>query len=205
MCLLFPSQNISLGRRAEDFGTQSGIAMVVSLILLLVITLMGLAVAYVSSVQSELASAITNKPLSLEAAETCFDNAIEWLSTTNGKNWVNGPGLPNELVNSVGGLSRLTVLSDTIPLNISDSRTKEAIDRIGLSNFSSCIVEKISTSTNGNTGNEIGTSNGYGDSSFVYTIKITAVGNYNIPTVGITNWQSNSSHSILEAVVEYVP
>lgn len=200
---LFHNEACVLSRRVTDLGTQSGIAMVVSLILLLVITLMGLAVAYVASVQSELASAITNKPLSLEAAETCFDNAIEWLATSNGKSWVNGVGAPNELVNAVGGLTKLTVLSDTTPVNGSDSRTQNAKDRVGRSDFSSCIVEKLSTNTNGSTGNEIGTSNGYGDSSFVYTIKITAVGNYSVPTGINALWQPNTSKSVLEAVVQY--
>ena len=83
---------------------QAGLAMVVALILLLVITLMGMGIAYVASVQSELVAAVTNKPLSMDAGETCFDNAVEWLSTPSGQSWVNGLGDAYELAGSSGPL-----------------------------------------------------------------------------------------------------
>jgi Tfp pilus assembly protein PilX len=188
---------------------QAGLAMVISLILLLVITLMGMGVAYVASVQSELVAAVTNKPLSMDAGETCFDNAIEWLSTPSGQSWVNGLGDAYDLAATAGPLKGKTVLGDTIPLGQSDNRSAKFKDRLGRATYTSCIVQKISSSTNGNTGNEIGTSNGYGVSSFVYVIRITSVGNYDAPMSGsVINplfWQSNSSRTVLEAVVQYTP
>lgn len=190
-------------------GAQNGLAMVVALILLLVITMMGMGVAYVASVQSELVAAVTNKPLSIDAGETCFDNAIEWLSTTSGQSWVNGLGSAYDLASAGGPLAGKTVLSDTVPLGQTDSRSSKFKNRLGRSTYTSCIVEKISSSTNGNTGNEIGTSNGYGVSTFVYVIKITSTGNYDALMSGTSInpvfWQSNSSRSVLEAVVQYTP
>ena len=71
------------------------------------------------------------------------------------------------------------------------------------------MVEKVSSSTNGNTGNEIGTSNGYGASTFVYVIRITAVGGYNVAmngqTIDTIRWQSAASRSVVEAVIQYTP
>ena len=58
----------------QQLPAQSGLAMVISLILLLVITVMGVGIAYVASVQSDLVAAVVNKPLSIDASETCFDN-----------------------------------------------------------------------------------------------------------------------------------
>ena len=188
---------------------QSGIAMVVALILLLVITLMGMGIAYVATVQSDMVSAVVNKPLSIDAAETCFDNAVEWLSTTSGKTWVNGVGAAQDLAATGGPLSSNSTLIDTTPLGQADSRSTLFKQRAGSASYSSCIVEKLSSSTNGNTGNEIGTSNGYGASTFVYVIRITAIGGFNVPMNGqlidTTRWQSGASRSIVEAVVQYTP
>ncbi len=189
--------------------SQSGLALVVSLILLLVITAMGVGIAYVASVQSDLVAAVVNKPLSIDASETCFDNAIEWLSKPAGQTWVNGQGSPVDLAASGGPLAGKTVLGDTVPLGQTDTRSPKFKDRAGRAAVTSCVIEKISSSTNGNSGNEIGSSNGYGSSSFVYTVRITANGNYNAPMNGNVIdknfWQSNSSKSVLEAVVQYTP
>jgi Tfp pilus assembly protein PilX len=190
-------------------SAQSGIAMVISLILLLVITAMGVGLAYVASIQSELVAAVVNKPLSIDASETCFDNAIEWLSTASGKGWVNGFGSPLNLAASGGPLAGKTVLGDTAPFGQADTRSAKFKDKAGRSTYTSCMVEKISSSTNGNSGNEIGTSNGYGASTFVYVVRITAAGNHNVAMNGSVVdknfWQSNSSKSVLEAVVQYTP
>lgn len=190
-------------------GTQSGIAMVVALLMLLVITLMGMGIAYVANVQSDMVAAVVNKPLSIDAAESCFDNAVEWLATTQGKTWVNGAGTMQDLAASGGPLSVNSVLLDTTPVGQNDSRSASFKQRASNANYISCIVEKVSSSTNGNTGNEIGTSNGYGANTFVYVIRITAVGGYNVAMNGQaidTNlWQPGSSRSTVEAVVQYTP
>lgn len=188
---------------------ESGLALVITLILLLVLMAMGAGIAYVASVQSDLVSAVANKPLSIDAAETCFDNALEWVAKSEGQAWVNGLGTALDLAANGQALYGQTALKDTTPLGQTDSRSTKFKDRAGRATYTSCIVEKIGSSTNGNSGNEIGTSNGYGASNFVYTIRITAIGNYNVSMNGsVINknyWQSNSSKSVLEAVVQYTP
>ena len=188
---------------------QSGLAMIISLILLLVITAMGVGLAYVASIQSDLVAAVVNKPLSIDASETCFDNAIEWLSKPGGQSWVNGLGSPVDLAANGMSLNGKTVLGDTTPVGKSDQRSAKFKDKAGRATYTSCVVEKISSSTNGNSGNEIGSSNGYGSSTFVYVVRITANGHYNVAiNGGIVDknmWQSNSSKSVLEAVVQYTP
>lgn len=188
---------------------ESGLALVVTLILLLVLMVMGSGIAYIASIQSDLVAAVANKPLSIEAGETCFDNAIEWMGTSAGKSWVNGVGAPYDLATTGNPLNGKTILADTVPLGLSDARSTKFKDRAGRASYSSCIVEKLASTASLGIGTEVGTSNGYGVSTFTYTIRITATGNYNVPlSAGIINkafWQSNSSRSVLEAVVQYTP
>ena len=204
-----PDSQMVATHALSNASGQAGLALVVSLILLLVLTAMGMGLAYVASVQSDLVAAVANKPLSIDAGETCFDNAIEWLSKPGGKAWVNGLGSPLDLAATGGPLNGITVLGDTVPVGKADIRASEFQSRVGRAAYSSCIVEKISSSTNGSTGNEIGTLNGYGESNFVYIIRMTAVGNYSVAMAGgVINpkfWQSNSSKSVLETIVQYSP
>lgn len=192
---------------------QSGIALVVTLILLLVLMVMGAGISYLASMQADLVSAVANKPISIEAGETCFDNAIEWLSTTtgnpSGRSWINGVGTAYDLAAPGGPLNTNSILTDTIPQGQTDARSSKFKDRAGRASYSSCIVQKLASTSSLGVGTEVGTSNGYGVSTFTYTVKITSIGNYNVPlTSGVINtqfWQSNSSRSSLEAVVQYTP
>ena len=188
---------------------QQGFALVITLILLLVLVAMGVGISHVATIQSDLVAAVVHKPVSIDAGETCFDNALEWMSTSAGKLWVNGAGTPIDLAASGNPLAGKTTLADTVPLGQTESRTAQFQNRMGRALYSSCIVEKISSTTTRGTGYEIGTSNGYGVSSFVYTIRITAIGHFNVAlnagAIDQNYWQSNSSRSTLEAVVEYTP
>jgi Tfp pilus assembly protein PilX len=208
MSHLSPDQTISSKLSAARVRPkQSGFALVIALIMLLVLMTMGAGLSYIASSQSDMVSAVANKPLSIEAAETCFDNALEWLATTPGITWVNGDGQAYDLAATGKPLYGKTVLSDTVPLGQADSRSAMFKSRAGRASYNSCIVEKVASTATYGIGSEIGTANGYGGSSFTYTIRITATGNYNVAMNGglidKTFWQSNSSRSILEAVVQY--
>ncbi len=198
--------NPHLLRRSQE---QSGIALVVTLILLLVLMVMGAGVSYIATMQSDLVAAVANKPISIEAGETCFDNAIEWFATSAGNSWIKGVGTAYDLAATGAPLNGKTMLADTIPLGQTDARSAKFKDRAGRASYSSCLVQKLASTASLGIGNEVGTSNGYGVSTFTYTIKITSIGNYNVPLTGsainTTFWQSNSSRSVLEAVVQYTP
>ena len=111
----FPDSQMMTSPAMSHVSGQAGLALVVSLVLLLVLTAMGMGLAYVASVQSDLVAAVANKPLSIDASETCFDNAVEWLAKPAGQSWVNGLGAPMDLAASGGPLNGKTVLGDTIP------------------------------------------------------------------------------------------
>lgn len=194
---------------SPQLKSQRGIAMVVSLVMLLVLVAMAVATTYVASIQASMVSSLTNKPVSIDVGDTCFDNAIEWLSRGTGQTWVNGDGSPVDLASAGNPLSAVSLLTDTIPLGSNDARSVMAKDRASRAQFHSCILEKAASTTTRGVGYEIGTSNGYGASSFVYTIKMTAIGDVNVQASGAvinsTYWQAQSGRSTLELVLDYTP
>lgn len=194
---------------SPQLKSQRGIAMVVSLVMLLVLVAMAVATTYVASIQASMVSSLTNKPVSIDVGDTCFDNAIEWLSRGTGQTWVNGDGSPVDLASAGNPLSAVSLLTDTIPLGSNDARSVIAKDRASRAQFHSCILEKAASTTTRGVGYEIGTSNGYGASSFVYTIKMTAIGDVNVQASGaVINpayWQAQSGRSTLELVLDYTP
>ncbi|WP_114689372.1 hypothetical protein [Polynucleobacter necessarius] len=99
-----PNSSLVCNQPIVHFPAQSGIAMVTTLILLLVITAMGL-IAYIASVQSDLVSAVSDKSLSIEAGEACVDDAIDWRSSSEGRSWLNIAILnkPENLLKLPGG------------------------------------------------------------------------------------------------------
>lgn len=183
--------------------------MIISLVMLLVLMAMGIAITHVANLQSNLVSAVTDKSLSIDAAETCFDNALEWLVTPAGQGWVKGTGLPLDLAATGNALNGKTLLVDTAPSSGIDPRNSKFKKRIESASYSSCIVEKLTTITADGIGNEIGTPRTYNASNLTFTIRITAVGQYNISTLSgaikAIFWKSNASQSTLEAVVLYTP
>jgi len=188
---------------------QQGIAMVVSLVMLLVLVAMAVATTYVATIQANMVSAVAGKPISIDAGETCFDNAIEWLSKGAGQTWINGVGAPYDLAATGNPLNSISLLTDTIPLGSSDARSMMAKDRASRAQVHACVVEKAASTTTRGVGYEIGTSNGYGVSSFVYTIRMTAIGDVNVQSSGTlinpTYWQPHSGRTTLEMVLDYTP
>lgn len=168
---------------SSHLHAQSGIAMVTTLILLLVITAMGLAIAYVASAQSDLVAAVSDKPLSIEAGEACVDDAIDWLSTSDGRGWLNGALLnkPVNLLQSPGG-----------PLL---GKTVQGIKR---ASYSVCAVSLVNARPIENIGGEIGTVNGYSTRTFTYDLLISTTGN-------AANGMAVSSKSDLEVVLRFTP
>jgi Tfp pilus assembly protein PilX len=74
------------------FRSQSGFALIVTLLLLLVLMLMAAGIAYMGSTYVDLSNSVSYKPQSINAAETCVDQATDWLKTNDGINWATGVG-----------------------------------------------------------------------------------------------------------------
>lgn len=179
----YPNSSLVGSQPIVYFPAQSGIAMVTTLILLLVITAMGLAIAYIASVQNDLVSAVSDKPLSIEAGEACVDDAIDWLSSSEGRGWLNAAILnkPENLLKSPGG----PLLGKTV------QGIKRAV-------YSDCTVSLINARPIENIGGEIGTVNGYSTRTFTYDVLISTTGS-------VANGISASSKSDLEVVLRFTP
>ena len=201
----FESQTYALSQAHP----QTGFAMVVTLIMLLVLVGMAVSLSYVAAIQANLVSAVTGKYISLDAGETCFDHAIEWLTAGAAQTWTNGTGQALDLAQPGNPLSSMTILGDTVPLGQTDNRSALFKSRTGQAQYHSCVVEKAASSTTRGEGYEIGTSNGYGVSSFTYTIRMTAIGDFGVQVAGgVVNpatWRTHSGRSTLEAVIDYTP
>ena len=170
---------------------------------------MAAGVAYVGSSYVDLSNSVSYKSQSLNAAEACVDEAKEWLKANDGIDWVTGVGAARDLADrSTGPLYQHTLLTDTAPTGNADSRNSEFKNMAGRGGFKTCIVEKVSATSITGVGKEIGTCDSC--SNLSYTVKITADGNFNVQynsdgTINNKYWSSNSSRSVLEIVLSYIP
>ncbi len=188
---------------------ESGFALIVTLLLLLVLMLMAAGIAYMGSAYVDLSNSVSLKPQSINAAETCVDQATDWLKTNDGINWVTGVGSAFDLADpSTGPLYKHNLLTDTAPTSVADNRNSEFKNMAGRGGFKSCIIQKVAATSITGVGKEIGTCDNC--SNLSYTVKITADGNFNVQynsdgTINNKYWGSNSSRSLLEIVLDYIP
>ena len=188
---------------------ESGFALIVTLLLLLVLMLMAAGIAYLGSAYVDLSNSVSLKSQSINAAETCVDQATDWLKTNDGINWVTGVGAARDLADaSTGPLYQHSLLTDTAPTGVADNRNTEFKNMAGRGGFKSCIIQKVAATSITGVGKEIGSCDNC--SNLSYTVKITADGNFNVQynsdgTINSKNWSSNSSRSLLEIVLDYIP
>lgn len=193
--------------------SQSGMTLIISLLLLLSLLMMASAITYITMSYANLADSVTHKPLAIDAAETCSDKGFEWLSITSsfpsgGKDWVNGTGAATDLASSGMPLYGYNIITDTIPQGMGESRSSPLLNVAGRTRCNSVVIEKLAPISLG-TGSEIGTSD-YSRSQTTI-IKITASGLFDVPLkvdgVSIDNasWRPSSSQAKIEIIAEFNP
>jgi hypothetical protein len=193
--------------------SQSGMTLIISLLLLLSLLMMASAITYITMSYANLADSVTHKPLAIDAAETCSDKGFEWLSITSsfpsgGKDWVNGTGAATDLASSGMPLYGYNIITDTIPQGMGESRSAPLLNVAGRTRCNSVVIEKLAPISLG-TGSEIGTSD-YSRSQTTI-IKITASGLFDVPLkvdgVSIDNasWRPSSSQAKIEIIAEFNP
>jgi hypothetical protein len=193
--------------------SQSGMTLIITLLLLLSLLMMASAITYITMSYANLADSVTHKPLAIDAAETCSDKGFEWLSITSGfpsggKDWVNGTGAATDLASSGMPLYGYNIITDTIPQGMGESRSAPLLNVAGRTRCNSVVIEKLAPISLG-TGSEIGTSD-YSRSQTTI-IKITASGLFDVPLkvdgVSIDNasWRPSSSQAKIEVIAEFNP
>jgi Tfp pilus assembly protein PilX len=213
----------------SDFHCQSGMTLVITLLLMLTLTLMASAITFVVNSHSDLTSSVTQKPLAMDSADTCVDQAVEWMQTAGGRTWLDatdvvgataendfyGIGSDQDLAAPGGPLFASKSLSaDTA--RVGDTRADKFIARIQQARCTSVqmTVVKKTTATAGETGvgTEAGTDALYDSvgesSSSTYTILIVSEGIFNVATsadgsIDQSQWTQNSSNARIEVVLTY--
>jgi len=183
-------------------------ALVITLILLLTLTILASSIFMSVNRYAETIDNISYRPQAMEAANSCIDQALDWLATSDGASWLNGD-TPIDLAAEGNLLNKKTVLEDT---------TMEGVTREGMFSAmlekSSCtkvVLTKVSSeSARGERdGGEIGSETSYGSSVLKYALKIEARGVFNVPlnssgtAIKLDNWNSTSNIVDIEVHVGY--
>jgi hypothetical protein len=201
MCLWCPDMS--------PLKKQSGMTLVLTLLLLLSLLMMASAITYITMSYANLADSVTHKPLAIDAAETCIDKGFEWLSDSSpfpngGSEWVKGVGSLTNIAETGSPLFGYSVITDTSGVGSAPS-----LNIAGRTRCNSVTVEKLAPFSVG-TGAEIG-SKDYASSTTTMVIRIQASGLFDVPllTDGVsidnTQWRPNSSQAKIEVVGEFTP
>ena len=71
-------------------NNQDGMALVITLILLLTLTILASSIFMTVNRYAETIDNISYRPQAMEAANSCIDQALDWLATADGASWLNG-------------------------------------------------------------------------------------------------------------------
>ena len=163
---------------------QEGAIIVLSLIMLLVMTTLGIGLWYVADREVHLVDVQTNRSETLHTAETCIDDAIRWLEVES----ASGP--PCKAIGK-GNLCKNIPDSGTQHMNADWRQTSgekaKYKKRMGSHNFS-CTITLLSTVAAGagqkGTGGDVGQTNNYQgaitSTKYLYAITSTGSGPDNV-------------------------
>lgn len=210
----FPNKN-------SNSSSQQGMTLILTMLLTLSLTMMASAILIVVNNHSDLTSSVTQKPLAMKSADTCIDQAIDWLLTTPGATWsATGVGATKDIAASGETLFGKTLTDDT-STPTADTRNAKFKARTGKAKCTSVvltILEETSVAGSGGTGvgSEAGSEAAYdadaASDAPAYIIKVVAEGIFNTETllkstgkveIDKTNWESGSSRGKVEVVLQY--
>ena len=182
-------------------NNQDGMALVITLILLLTLSILASSVFMSVNRYAETIDNISYRPMAMEAANSCIDQALDWVSTPEGEIWRNG-GVPIDLAAVGNALNKKTVFDDT---SQGTSRVKMFESMLGKSSCTKVLITKVSEGVIRGEGAEIGSQSTYGASALKYVLRIEARGVFNVPlnatgtAIRLDNW--NSASNVVDIVV----
>ena len=189
-------------------NNQDGMALVITLILLLTLTILASSIFMSVNRYAETIDNISYRPQAMEAANSCIDQALDWLATSDGASWLNGD-TPIDLAAEGNLLNKKTVLEDTTMEGVTRGDMFSAM--LEKSSCTKVVLTKVSSeSARGERdGGEIGSETSYGSSVLKYALKIEARGVFNVPlnssgtAIKLDNWNSTSNVVDIEVHVGY--
>lgn len=214
-----------------ELHSQTGMTLVITLLLMLTLTLMASAITFVVNNHSDLTSSVTQKPLAMDSADTCIDLAVEWVQTPTGQAWLAatevagatdatdyyGIGANQDLA----GVGKPLYTSKALVLDTKKSsgaergvKFKDRVTRATCTSVQMTVVKRTSSAAGATgVGAEAGTEAAYDSTgsttSSTYTILIVSEGIFNTSTnadgtaIDRTKWTQNSSSAKVEVVLTY--
>ncbi|MEJ6766472.1 MAG: hypothetical protein QNK46_04835 [Methylophilales bacterium] len=180
-------------------NSQDGMALVITLILILTLTILASSVFMTVNRYTETVDNISYRPQAMEAANSCVDQAIDWLSTPDGESWMSGD-TPIDLAAASNALNKKTVLGDTTREGVArDPMFSSVLEK---SSCTKVLITKVSSETSSGTavGGEIGSKTSYSPAAASESIfRIEVRGVFNVPlnsagtAIKLDNWNTTSN------------
>ena len=180
-------------------NSQDGMALVITLILILTLTILASSVFMTVNRYTETVDNISYRPQAMEAANSCIDQAIDWLATSDGESWMSGD-TPIDLAAASQVLNKKTVLGDTTREGVArDPMFSSVLEK---SSCTKVLITKVSseTSSRAGVGGEIGSETSYSFTTASKSIfRIEARGVFNVPlnsagtAIKLDNWNTTSN------------
>ena len=180
-------------------NSQDGMALVITLILILTLTILASSVFMTVNRYTETVDNISYRPRAMEAANSCIDQAIDWLATSDGESWMNGD-TPIDLAAASKALNKKTVLDDTTREGVTrDSIFSSVLEK---SSCTKVLITKVSSeaSSGARVGGEIGSKTSYSPAAATKSIfRIEVRGVFNVPlnsagtAIKLDNWNTTSN------------
>ena len=184
-------------------NSQDGMALVITLILILTLTILASSVFMTVNRYTETVDNISYRPQAMEAANSCIDQAIDWLATSDGESWISGD-TPIDLAAASNALNKKTVLGDTTREGVArDPMFSSVLEK---SSCTKVLITKVSSETSSGTssragvGGEIGSETSYSSTTASKSIfRIEARGVFNVPlnsagtAIKLDNWNTTSN------------
>ena len=191
-------------------NSESGMALVITLILLLTLTILASSVFMSVNRYAETIDNISYRPQAMEASNSCIDQALDWLATSDGVIWMDGD-TPIDLAAEGNPLNKKTLLEDTTMEGVTRDDMFSAM--LEKSSCTKVLITKVSSEASGGAsgGGEIGSETSYGSSVLKYVFKIEARGVFNVPlnssgtAIKFDNWNTTSNVVDLEVHVGFAP
>ena len=180
-------------------NSQDGMALVITLILILTLTILASSVFMTVNRYTETVDNISYRPQAMEAANSCIDQAIDWLATSDGESWMSGD-TPIDLAAASNALNKKTVLGDTTREGVArDPMFSSVLEK---SSCTKVLITKVSSeaSSGAGVGGEIGSETSYSSTTSSKSIfRIEARGVFNVPlnsagtAIKLDNWNTTSN------------
>ena len=180
-------------------NSQDGMALVITLILILTLTILASSVFMTVNRYTETVDNISYRPQAMEAANSCVDQAMDWLSTPDGESWMSGD-TPIDLAAASNALNKKTVLGDTAREGVTrDPMFSSVLEK---SSCTKVLITKVSSeaSSGAVVGGEIGSKTSYSSSAASKSFfRIEVRGVFNVPlnstgtAIKLDNWNTTSN------------